>query len=287
MGDTDQSDKNATGAHAYARSLALGNRLIEPAVRSAIQELRLPSGSAGLDAGCGIGDTTLWLVEALSPVGHVTGMDISPDLLRYAQEAASDGGLAGRVSFRQGDLNRLPFEDDSFDWAWSKDSLWAGHSRAGCPAEGAVPLVRELARVVKPGGIVAVLHYSSQRLLPGYPLLEARLNATNAANMPWSDGMKPEWHSLRTLGWLERAGLKALGVRTFVADVRAPLNDAIRDSLALWFQMLWEKAELEVSVDDRTELRRLCDPESPDCILGLPDYYAFVTYSLFHGVVAG
>ena len=71
----------ATDAHEYARSLSLGNRLIEPAVRSAIRELQLPPGSRGLDAGCGIGDTTLWLVEALSPAGHVTGMDVSPHVI--------------------------------------------------------------------------------------------------------------------------------------------------------------------------------------------------------------
>jgi demethylmenaquinone methyltransferase/2-methoxy-6-polyprenyl-1,4-benzoquinol methylase len=38
---------------------------------------------------------------------------------------------------------------------------------------------------------------------------------------------------------------------------------------------------------DRAEYQRLCKPESPDFILNLADYYAFFTYSMFRGVVAG
>ena len=41
-------------------------------------------------------------------------------------------------------------------------------------------LVKELARVVKPGGSVALLAWSSEKLLPGHPLLEGHLNATSA-----------------------------------------------------------------------------------------------------------
>ena len=98
--------------------------------------------------------------------------------------------------------------------------------------------------------------------------------------------MKPEQHSLRTLGWLQRAGLKGPRVHTLAADCRAPLNDDTRDALVIWFEMLWEKVESEVSPDDWAEFRRLCDPSSPDLILNLPDYYAFLTYSLFYGTVA-
>lgn len=286
MANTDQMGTDQTDANEYVQMLTLGNRLIEPAVRLAIQQLQLPPGSRGLDAGCGIGDTTLWLVEALSPSGHVTGIDISPHHLALAQKAAGNTGLAGRVSFQQGDLKEVPFEDDSFDWAWGKDSLWPGPREMGFPGEDAVPLVRELARVVRPGGIVALLFWSSQKLLPGYPLLEARLNATNAANAFWNKDMDPEQHSLRTLAWLQKAGLRECEARTFVADARAPLSAETRNSLTVWFQMLWEEAEMEVSPDERTEFRRLCDPKSPDFILALSDYYAFITYSLFYGSVA-
>ncbi|MBM4464163.1 MAG: class I SAM-dependent methyltransferase [Chloroflexi bacterium] len=255
------------------------HRVTGPAIRSAIRALQLPSGSRGLDAGCGIGTHTLWLAEAVSPDGHVTGVDISPECLARAEEIVGSSELAEAVSFQYGDMNDLPFEDDAFDWVWNVDTLW--------PVGGKDPrpLVNELVRVVKPGGTLAILFWSSQRLLPGYPLLEARLNATLAASFPYTDDTKPELHILRALGWLQEAGLGEPRVRTFVADVQAPLDGAARNALTASFQMLWGKAESEVTPDDWAEFRRLCQPESPDFILNLPDYYAFITYSLFYGKV--
>ncbi len=164
-----------------------------------------------------------------------------------------------------------------FDWVWNVDTLW--------PVGGKDPrpLVNELVRVAKPGGITALLFWSSQKLLPGYPLLEARLNATYAANFPYTDGVKPELHILRALRWLREAGVEEAKVRTFVADVQAPLDGAARKALTASFQMFWGKAEAEVTPEDWAEFQRLCQPASPDFILNLPDYYAFITYSLFYG----
>ncbi len=68
-------------------------------------------------------------------------------------------GLSERISFREGDVNKLPFADETFDWAWSMDCV--GYA----PIEP-LPLVKELARVVKPGGSVAILAWSSEKLLP-------------------------------------------------------------------------------------------------------------------------
>ena len=153
----NQSHQGMLDPRDYVTMLSRGNRLIEPIIRSAIQGLHLRPGSRGLDAACGIGSHTSMLAEAVSPDGHVTGVDISPEFLTHAEEIASKGGLRKQVSFQRGDLNKLPFGDDSFDWAWSKDTLWPGPKEMGCPAEDPLPLLNELARVVKPGGIVAVL----------------------------------------------------------------------------------------------------------------------------------
>ena len=263
----------------YLDMAAQIHRVTEPAVRSAIRTLQLPAGSRGLDAGCGIGTHTLWLAETVSPRGHVTGVDISREHLAQAEETAAKSSLAARVSFQYGDMGDLPFDDDTFDWVWNADTLW--------PVGGKDPrpLVRELVRVVKPGGIVAALFWSSQRLLPGYPLLEARLNATCAGNFPYTDSTKPDLHILRTLDWLQEAGLDETQACTFAADIRAPLGDAARDALTGSFQMLWGKAGPEVTPQDWTQFQRLCQPESLDFILDLPDYYAFITYSLFWGKV--
>jgi demethylmenaquinone methyltransferase/2-methoxy-6-polyprenyl-1,4-benzoquinol methylase len=263
----------------YLDMAAWIHRLTEPAVRSAISTLHLSVGSRGLDAGCGIGTHTLWLVEATSPGGHVTGIDISRECLARAEETADKSELAAQISFQYGDMGDIPFDNDAFDWAWNADTLW--------PVGGKDPrlLVRELVRVVKPGGIVAILFWSSQKLLAGYPLLEARLNATCAANFPYTDSTKPELHILRAQDWLQKAGLDAPQACTFVADIHAPSDEAARDALEGSFQMLWGKAEPEVTPADWAEFQRLCQAGSPNFILNLPDYYAFITYSLFWGKV--
>ncbi len=262
----------------YIQRLRESNPLREPYLRAAIQALRLPVGSRGLDAGCGIGLQVPLLVEAIGPAGHVTGLDLCPEFLVHAERIAEKAGLSGQVSFREGDVRRLPFDDNTFDWAWSADCV-------GLPLEP-LPLVEELARVVKPGGTVAILAWSSQMLLPGHPLLEARLNATSSGIAPFVKGKRPELHFLRALGWFRDVGLDELTAQTFVGDVQAPLSDEIREALISLFEMRWVNVESELSQEDWVEYQRLCEPESSDFILNLPDYYAFFTESLFHGRVA-
>jgi demethylmenaquinone methyltransferase/2-methoxy-6-polyprenyl-1,4-benzoquinol methylase len=257
----------------------VSNPLREPALRSAIQALQLPSGSRGLDAGCGIGLQALLLAEAVGPAGHITGLDLSPEFLAFAKDIVQKAGLSERISFREGDVNKLPFDDDAFDWAWSADCV--GYA----PMEP-LPLVKELARVVRPGGSVAILAWSSEKLLPGHPLLEARLNATSSGIAPFVKGKRPESHFLRALGWFRDAGLKELTARTFAGDAHAPLTDELRNALIALFEMRWPGVESELTREESAEYQRLCLPESPDFILDHSDYYAFFTYSMFHGKVA-
>jgi ubiquinone/menaquinone biosynthesis C-methylase UbiE len=280
MGNERSSPANkAPDMDAYAQQLAVCNPLIEPVIPSAIQALQLPPGSRGLDAGCGIGLQALLLAEAVGPAGHVTGLDLAPQFLVDAREIAEKAGLSERISFQQGDVNRLPFDDDTFDWVWSANCV--GYH----PAEP-LPWLRELARVVKPGGSVAILAWSSQQLLPGYPLLEARLNATSSGIAPFVKGKRPELHFLRALGWFREAGLEEPTAQTFVGDAHAPLSDDMRSALMALLEMRWPGVQSEVSQEDWAEYQRLCQPESADFILDLPDYYAFFTYSMFQGKVA-
>ena len=112
------NEKNSTTSKVpdtdtYAHMLYLSNFLREPTIPSAIEALQLPPGSLGLDAGCGIGSHTLLLAEAVAPAGHVTGLDLSPEFLIHAKQIAERSGLSEQVSFREGDLNKLPFDDDT------------------------------------------------------------------------------------------------------------------------------------------------------------------------------
>lgn len=262
------------------RTAFVSQPLREPVLRSAIKALQLSSGSRGLDAGCGIGLQTVLLAQNVGPAGHITGLDVSSEILACAKDVVEKAGLSEMIAFREGDVNRLPFNDNSFDWAWSADCV--GYM----PAEP-LPMVKEMARVVKPDGMVAIIAWSSEKLLPGYPLLEARLNATTSGMAPFLKGKNPKLHFLRSLGWFDKAGFVDLSARTFSGQAYAPLTDDIYNALVALFRMRWPGAESELAEEDRKEFLRLCHPESKDFILRHQDYYAFFTYSMFHGRVPG
>ncbi len=265
-----------TDTNLYIQRSLEANPLREPLLRSAIQSLQLPPGSHGLDAGCGIGLQALLQAEAVGPQGHITGIDINSEVLAFGEENVSRAGYAGRITFRQADVSSLPFEDDAFDWAWSADCI-------GYPGGELPLLLKELMRVVKPAGSLIILAWSSQQLLPGYPFLEARLNATCSAYIPILKGVNPEKNFLRAMRWFQNAGLEQVKAQTFVGDVQAPLDGGERAALISLFDMLWGQPQPEVSPEDWAAYQRLCIPGSADFILDLPGYYAFFTYSMFRG----
>ena len=275
----DNSTSMSPDLETYVRKLKETNTLRESILYSAIQALNLTDGSKGLDAGCGIGLQSLLLAKEVGPHGHITGLDFIPEFLQYAHKVVMAHGLTKQITFEEGDVTRLPFEDCTFDWVWSADC-------AGYPvADNPIQLIKELKRVVKPGGTVAILAWSSQQLLPGYPMLEARLNAVSSGYSRLIKGKRPEQHFSRALGWFAKAGFPEFSARTFVSDIQAPLSDDISVALDSLFQMLWGEPLPELAKEDWAEFERLCSPKSPDFILNEPDYYAFFTYSMFYGKV--
>jgi SAM-dependent methyltransferase len=269
-----------TDIAAYIGYLETCEPLRASLVADAIAALHLPPGSRGLDAGCGIGLPASLLAAAVGPTGHVTALDIEPACLRHGQQILKGTECEGRITWRAGDLQNLPFDDRTFDWAWSCDCV-------GGKPDPDLRWLRELARVVRLGGTVAILIWSSETLLPGYPRLEAHPKATAAGLAPFADGMPPETHWLRTLGSLRRVGIEQPRARTFAGEAHAPLSVGQRRALADLLEMRWPGAEEELAPQDRAEFLRLCRPESPDFILDRDDYYGFFTYSLFWGRVGG
>ncbi len=201
-----------TNINAYIRKLLEAEPLRKPLLQSVIQSLQLPRGSSGLDAGCGIGLQTLLLAEAVGPQGQITGIDILPELLSYGKEIVAEASLSDRILFREGDVSHLPFDDTTLDWAWSVECV-------GYPAGELMPLLNELIRVVRPGGDVILLGWSSQQLLPGYPLLEARLNATCSGYIPFLKEKSPDLNFMRASHWFQKAGLEEVRAQTFVGEI--------------------------------------------------------------------
>ena len=273
-------ENNYFSRNRYAERLHLSDLLRGSLIRSVINFLTLPEGSRGVDIGCGIGSNTLMLADAVGRSGHVTGIDLSGNLLSHARQKSYKVGLSQQVSFMKGDMNSLSLSDNCFDWVWSADCV-------GYAPGNAARLIKYLAGVVKPGGNVFVLAWSSQQLLPGYPRLEARLNATSAGFAPFIEGRGPEFHFMRALGWFRAAGLKGIKADTFVGNIQAPLTKEKRTAMTSLFEMRWGRPDSELTKTERKEYLRLCSPDSPDFICDSPDYYGFFTYTLFRGRTDG
>ncbi len=111
-----------------------------------------------LDVACGTGDLSLVLAGA--GAGRVVGLDFCRPMLEIARRKAADGSRA--IPFVEGDALRLPFADETFDVATIAFGL---RNLAGVP-EG----LKELRRILRPGGRVAVLEFSSP-VVPGFRAL--------------------------------------------------------------------------------------------------------------------
>lgn len=117
-----------------------------PAYAAAVAELGLRAGDRVLDAGCGTGRALPPLRAAVGPSGVVLGADLTPAMLREAVRAGRDRDGALLLA----DVAALPLRPRSLDAVFGAGLI----SHLPSPAEN----LRELARVVRPGGVLALFH---------------------------------------------------------------------------------------------------------------------------------
>ena len=269
---------------AYIKNLVAGNRLSESAIRAAIQKLGLFNGASVLDVPCGIGSHAVWMAEHNKNI-NITGLDFSQDNLDYAGRLSVQGSCPVSINFEQGDINNLLYEDNCFDFIWCCDGLWPGPPEAGCLCEQPYDILKEFSRITKPGGTIAVLFWSSQKLLPGYPLVESALNNTLSANLPVQPDSEPDLHIMRTPLWFEEIGLKDIKSQTFTADICSPLSEERKSNLANLFNMFWNMVKDEVDPEIWNKYCEITSPESSSYILNNKGYSGFLTYTMFTGKV--
>jgi demethylmenaquinone methyltransferase/2-methoxy-6-polyprenyl-1,4-benzoquinol methylase len=121
--------------------------------RAAVQAARLEPGQRALDCATGTGDLALELARAAGETGQVVGTDFCAPMLEPAPAKAARRGL--QVRFSVADALALPFREGEFDAA----TIAFGIRNVDDP----VRCLREMARVVKPGGRVVVLEFGQPR----------------------------------------------------------------------------------------------------------------------------
>ncbi|MFJ8542292.1 class I SAM-dependent methyltransferase [Streptomyces sp. NPDC093586] len=117
-----------------------------PAYAAAVAEMGLREGGRVLDAGCGTGRALPPLRAAVGPSGVVVGADLTPAMLEAAVRAGRDRD--GRLLLA--DVTALPLRPRSLDAVFAAGLI----AHLPDPARG----LGELARVVRPGGVLALFH---------------------------------------------------------------------------------------------------------------------------------
>jgi ubiquinone/menaquinone biosynthesis C-methylase UbiE len=144
MTDHPVTHEKYTHGHAPATVRQHGRRTAEEAAAFLLPELT--AGMRVLDVGCGPGSITQGLAERAAP-GQVIGLDLSRETLASARANAAARGL-DNLTYEEGSVYQLRFPDASFDVAYAHQVFQ--HLREPGAA------LREMLRVVRPGGLVAV-----------------------------------------------------------------------------------------------------------------------------------
>jgi ubiquinone/menaquinone biosynthesis C-methylase UbiE len=173
------------------------------------------------DAGIGAGDHVLDVCSGMGgPARYfsyhrgcrVTGLDLTESRVQGAAGLTKLAGLDQRVSFRQGDAQAMPFADAGFDVAISQEAL------LHVPDKAAV--IRECARVLKPGGRLAFTDLTQRQALSSVEMSTLG-HALASVSFATSEDYRQ---------WLLAAGFEIL----VEADRSLELKDILTERLAMY-----------------------------------------------------
>jgi len=128
-----------------------------PLTRALIEQARIGTGQSVIDVAGGSGEPSLTIAQAVGPLGFVMCTDAIAEMIAVAEREARARGLKN-VEFRQCTADSLPFANDLFDVAVSRLGIMF--------FPDPLAAVREMLRVIKPGGRVAFAVWGKSDLNP-------------------------------------------------------------------------------------------------------------------------
>ena len=124
--------------------------------RKVVEMASVKEGQQVLDLCCGTGTLTSLVAKKVGSSGHVTGVDLSQDMINRAGRKVTDLP----VTFKRASADNLPFKEGTFDKAF------ISYGMHEMPDEIRLAAMKELNRVLKPGGSLFIVDYN----LPKSPL---------------------------------------------------------------------------------------------------------------------
>ena len=152
--DPEAATRPASGTARQTAQSANGT-----AVQSASGIVGHPARQEILDIACGTGDFSIAITRAMAPGSRVTGLDLSEGMLAVMRAKLAASGLEDRVACVQGDSEALPYADAAFDCVTIAFGIRNFEHRETA--------LREILRVLKPGGKLVILELS----VPSNPII--------------------------------------------------------------------------------------------------------------------
>lgn len=248
-----------TALPGYEPMLAAYHRAFASELRAMLATLPIADGARVLDMACGDGVYSGWLAELGA---DVVAVDIRFDYLALARGA----NTGPRIAWAAGAIGGLPFPDATFDLAWCAQSLYS--------LPDPLAALRELARVTRPGGVVAVLEDDTlHRVLLPWPVeVELAIRRAEFKVLAEEQSDTGRFYIARRLRRVFReAGLASVVARTFAHDRAAPLDADVETFLAAYLTDLGSRVARHLDEAPRARLRGLLGTGRGTSLLADPD----------------
>jgi SAM-dependent methyltransferase len=226
------ADRTETYTHGHSEAVLRSHRWRTVDNSCAYVAERLAPGVEVLDVGCGPGTITVDIARRVAP-GRVVGVDASPDVIAAARRAAEDAGLT--VELAVGDVYALDHPDDAFDVVHAHQVLQHVADPVGA--------LREMRRVCKPDGVVAVRDgiYRAFRWYPAAPGLDRWLDVYCA--VAEANGGQPD-AGTHLRAWALEAGFTSI-------EASATCWTYATDEERAWWGGLWADRVGATELGDR------------------------------------
>ena len=241
MADTGQVTSSAAEIYDEFLPAAMFNQWV-PRV---LERVGVAPGMRVLDVACGTGVLAIGAADAVKPNGSVVGLDLNPGMLAVANQKAP------HIDWREGPAEALAFDEASFDAVVSQFGLMFFQDK---------PLaIREIVRVLRPGGRFAIAVWDTLDRVPGYAALTHLLGrlfgeeAAESLRAPYSLGDTKAIASL-----FSAAGVADVQITTLDGIARYPsIRDWMHIDIRGWtladeiddaqFELLVSEAEKELA----------------------------------------